>query len=229
MAKKDRFAELLSMFSALNKSERKNALILAEAFKNKSSKDSEEAAVRIVLSSSVLSSEKEIILESLILSQNIEKPGEYSNQFRNEIGNQKSLNQASINLSRGQSLIPENLLIEVENKAMKYELFSQVTEAKELLALIYSQKKSSKTSGKYKEQLALARKSQIWFTEACNIFYDFESAPLQIEEKLTRLKVLEKNSRSVRVGFLRGLIEVDYFMSRGKLDLASKVLKSLMN
>ena len=44
MAKKDRFQELLSIFSVLNKNERDNALILAEAFKNRSNKKSEEAA-----------------------------------------------------------------------------------------------------------------------------------------------------------------------------------------
>ncbi|MEM9051648.1 MAG: hypothetical protein AAGC47_06310 [Bacteroidota bacterium] len=250
MAKKDRFSELLSIFSALNKSERENALILARAFKNKSSKDSKEVAnlieevqeinrtasldildpslVKKKLSSSIISRAKDLILESLSLSQNIEKPGEYSNHFRNEIENQKKLNQAKIYLSRGHSTIAESLLLEVENKARKYELFGQVTETKELLALIYFQNKSAKTVIRYKEELAQARTNQHRFTEARNIFYNFDSEPIPIEEKLIRLKELEKNSRSVRVGFLRGLIEVEYLINQRKLNLANKVLNSLV-
>jgi tetratricopeptide (TPR) repeat protein len=260
MPKQDRFSELISIYSALNRNEKETISIYTKAFQNRSHKDFKEIGGLIDLIDSDLSitraqaakalkidkkpklqqnlfilRTKDIVLECLTLTQNIDRPGEYSNQFRNRSVNLKRIEQAKIFLSRGERDIAEKLLGEVENRAEKYELFDQLLEAKELLKISYSTYRAARTINRYKAEITRAIELNRCLHQAKNIYAEFlfhlkreeDNADSQ-KELLTALKELETKSRSATIGFLRAMAEVTFLLKNEKYQSAIELMNALV-
>ncbi len=260
MPKQDRFSELVSIYSALNRNERETISIYTKAFENRSHKDFKEIGGLIDLIESdpsitrskaakalkidkmpklqqnfLILRTKDIVLECLTLTQNIDRPGEYSNQFRNRSLNQKRLEQSKIFLSRGEQDIAEKLLQEIENRAEKYELFDQVVEAKELLKVSYSTYRASRTIIRYESEIRRANELNLHLHEARNIYADFlfhlrrdEDNLEEQKARLGRLKELENISRSATIGFLRAMGEVSLMQKEEEYESAVKLMQALV-
>ncbi|MCZ4409165.1 hypothetical protein O3Q51_10110 [Cryomorphaceae bacterium 1068] len=260
MSKQDRFSELVSIYSALSRNEKETVSIYTKAFENRSHKDFKEIGGLIDLidanpdisrvkaakalkidkmpklqQNSLILRTKDIVLECLTLTQNIDRPGEYSNQFRNRSLNQKRLEQSKIFLSRGEQEIAEKLLQEIENRAEKYELFDQVVEAKELLKFSYSTYRASRTIIRYESEIKRANELNHHLHEARNIYADFlfhlrrdENNLEEQKERLSRLKELETTSRSATIGFLRAMGEVSLMQRAEEYESAIKLMEALV-
>jgi tetratricopeptide (TPR) repeat protein len=260
MPKQDRFSELVSIYSALNRNEKETVSIYTKAFENRSHKDFKEIGGLIDLIDSnpsisraaavkalkinkmpklqqnlLILRTKDIVLECLTLTQNIDRPGEYSNQFRNRSLNQKRLEQSKIFLSRGEQEIAEKLLQEIENRAEKYELFDQVVDAKELLKFSYSTYRASRTMIRYESEIKRANELNHHLHVARNIYSDFlfhlrrdENNLEEQKERLSRLKELETISRSATIGFLRAMGEVSLMQRAEEYESAVKLMEALV-
>lgn len=260
MAKKDRFTELITIYSALNRNEKETVSIYSNAFRNKSHKDFKEIVAIIDLihanpsisrdqatkklkidkkprlqQNALILRTKDVILECLTLSHNIDRPGEYSNQFRNRSLNQKRLEQAKIFVSRGSRDTAETLLQEVENRSEKYELFDQLLEAKGLLKAIYSTYRASRTINRYENEVSRVNELNFSLNEARNIYTDFlfrldraETTNEEQEAQIARLKELETSSRSATIGFLRAMAEVSFMLENGEYKSAVKLMHALV-
>jgi|GEM_PF-4846503 len=260
MPKQDRFSELVSIYSALNRNEKETVSIYTKAFQNRSHKDFKEIGGLIELIDAdpnitrskaakalkidkkpklqqnlFILRTKDIVLECITLTQNIDRPGEYSNQFRNRSTNQKRIEQAKIFMSRGQRDIAEKLLGEVENRAEKYELFDQLLESKELLKLSYSTYRASRTINRYESEIARSNVLNTYLHEARNIFSDFlfhlnrdEENTESQKERLSLLKELETKSRSATIGYLRAKAEVSFLLQEEEYKAAIELMNALV-
>lgn len=260
MPKQDRFSELVSIYSALSRNEKETISIYTKAFQNRSHKDFKEIAGLIDLIDAdpnisrsqaaktlkidkkpklqqnlFILRTKDIVLECITLTQNIDRPGEYSNQFRNRSVNQKRLEQSKIFLSRGERDIAEKLLGEVENRAEKYELFDQLIEAKELLKVSFSTYRASRTINRYASELAHANELNLHLHEARNIYSEFlfhlkrdDTNADEQGERLTRLKELETKSRSATIGFLRAMAQVSLLLAQEEYQSAIELMNTLV-
>lgn len=260
MPKQDRFSELVSIYSALSRNEKETISIYTKAFQNRSHKDFKEIGGLIELIDSdpnltrsqaakalkidkkpklqqnlFILRTKDIVLECLTLTQNVERPGEYSNQFRNRSINQKRIEQSKIFLSRGERDIAEKLLSEVENRAEKYELFDQLVEAKELLKLSYSTYRASRTILRYGSEIDRANELNLYLHSARNIYSEFlfylkrdEDHAESQNERLKNLKDLETKSRSATIGFLRAMAEVYLLLDQENYKSAIELMQALV-
>jgi tetratricopeptide (TPR) repeat protein len=260
MSKQDRFSELVSIYSALNRNEKETITIYTKAFQNRSHKDFKEIGGLIDLIDSdptitrtqaakalkidkkpklqqnlFILRTKDIVLECITLTQNIDRPGEYSNQFRNRSINQKRIEQAKIFMSRGERDIAEKLLGEVENRSEKYELFDQLLESKELLKLSYSTYRASRTINRYEAEIARTNELNSSLHEARNIYSEFlfnlrrdEDNTEGQKERLAILKELETKSRSATIGFLRARAEVSFLLEQEKYKSAIELMNALV-
>ncbi|MFT4772458.1 MAG: hypothetical protein ACJAZC_000505 [Cryomorphaceae bacterium] len=260
MIKQDRFSELVSIYSALNRNEKETISIYTKAFQNRSHKDFKEIGGLIDLIESdpnitrlqatkalkidkkpklqqnlFILRTKDIVLECLTLTQNIDRPGEYSNQFRNRSINQKRIEQSKIFLSRGERDIAEKLLNEVENRAEKYELFDQLLEAKELLKVSYATYRAYRTISRYEAEIDHANELNLYLHQARNIYSEFlfhlkrEDDKIESQqERMTKLKELETKSRSATIGFLRAMAEVSFLLNNEKYQAAIELMNALV-
>jgi len=258
MSKQNRFSELVSIYSALSRNEKETVTAYVGAFQNKSHRDftgidsllnlidsnpeinAKEALKSLKIDkkpkleqNSFLLRAKDVILECLTLSQNIERPGEYSNQFRNRSVNQKRIEQAKIFLSRGQRNIAEKLLQEVENRAEKYELFDQLLEAKLVLKLSYSTYRAVRTLKRYEADIDRVNELNGLLNQAKNIYSDVQfylgrDELTDIQNRLDKLKELETKSRSATIGFLRAQSEVAILLKNKDYDDALKLMNALV-
>jgi len=260
MPKQDRLSELISIYSALNRNEKEIVSIYAKAFTNRSHKDFKEISELIDLieekpgltrdkamkalkidkmpklqQNLIILRTRDIILECLTLSQNIDRPGEYSNQFRNRMLNQKRIDQAKIFLSRGEREIAENLLQETENRAAKYELFDQLVETKSLLKMTYITHRAARTITRYGAETDRANELNANLHRAKNIYSEFlfylkrdDDTAENRQERLTELKELETSSRSASIGYLRAMADVAVMLEEEKYEPAIKLMQALV-
>lgn len=174
MKKSDRFHDLSEIFHCLSKPEREILLMQTKEFENKSIRGYEHCH-RIVQSladpqqydqqkvlddlqnnashqtevSQVFLLTKGLLLEQLQLEASIERPGVYSNQFRTRVTTSKKIHQARILLARGVEKHAVRLLEECVSKARKYELFEIELEALEILQMVESSAKGTRTFNRF--------------------------------------------------------------------------------
>jgi hypothetical protein len=260
MPKQDRLSELISIYSALSRNEKEIVSIYTKAFTNRSHKDFKEISDLIDLINDrpditraqavkelkidklpkmqqnlILLRTRDIVLESLIFSQNIDRPGEYSNQFRNRMLNQKRIEQAKIFLSRGEREIAENLLGETESRAAKYEMFDQLAETKSLLKLSYTTYRAARTINRYEEEINRANDLAHNLNKAKNIYLKFlfylnrdDDTEENRQARLAELRELETSSRSASIGYLRAMAEVSLMLKEENYEPAIKLMQALV-
>jgi hypothetical protein len=235
MAKLDRFGEISSIFSSLSRPEKDTLVAYVDAFKGKSHREYEQTAdfFRLLEDNPDISRSeilrklklnrkpklfvngfllgvREALLDSMLLTRNVERPGEYSNRFRNRVFNRKKLMQATILMARANREQAEKLLNEVEKRAEKYEIPEQVLEAKQLLKLTFAQYRSVRTIERYGAEIATWTKILQDWQSAENVYSDFlfriERLPASdksFKSSINELEKLEKSTGMKSVAFLK--------------------------
>lgn len=260
MTKLDRFSEITSVYNSLSRAEKEILTAYINSFQGKSHKDYDQTGdfFTHLESNPDISKEeilkelkidkkpslfvngfllriREVLLESLLLLQNLERPGEYSNRFRNRSANSKKLMQAAILLSRSNREQAEKLLQEVESRAEKYEIPEQVIESKQMLKLAFTRYRSQRVIKRYTaeidtwiEKMTALQKAQNTYS---NVLFDFERLPenqKQAEKSIRELEKTEKKSDLDTVKFWRISLQARLNYINGHYKEAIKDYKALL-
>lgn len=261
MTKLDRFTEITSIYSSLSRAEKDILTSYINSFQGRSHKDYDETgdffgllesnpqiSKKEILSelnidkkpslfvNGFLLRVREILLESLLLLQNLERPGEYSNRFRNRTSNRKKLIQASILLSRSNREQAEKLLQEVESRAEKYEIPEQVIESKQMLKLAFTRYRSQRVIKRYTSETETWIEKMLGLQEAQNLYsnvlFDFERLPenhKQAEKGIRELEKLEKKHQLDTIKFWRISLQARLKYITGDYKPAIKDYKTLLD
>lgn len=261
MTKSDRFKEISSIYSCLSRAEKDTLSAYIGSIQGRSHKDYEqtselfkvleanpEISKKEVLTQLKLNKEsklfingfllrsREVLLESMVLAGNLERPGEYSNKFRNQVFNRKKLLEASILLSRGERIEAEKLLLEVESRAEKYELPDQVVEAKQLLKVSFANHRSARVLKRYAKEIdhwisvdADLQRAKNLYSDIVFLISRYPESKNEIDKLLRKLTGIEKKTSLRSVALLRLSLEVQLLMADGDYKAALENLSEILD
>jgi len=260
MTKTDRFKEISSIYSSLSNPEKDTLMAYVKSLEGRSHKEYDQTEdlfgilerepdiqknemlkkLKIdketkLFVNGFLLRVREILLESLVLTGNIDRPGEYSNKFRNQVFIRKKLLEASILLSRGERDDAEKLLLEVESRAEKYELPEQVVEAKQMLKLSYTGYRSSRVITRYSAEIdhwipidSDMQRAKNLYSDAAFQLNRLPESQGTLKKIIDKLGAIEKKTGLVTVLFFRKSLEARMKMALLDFKGAVRIYKDLL-
>ncbi len=176
---------------------------------------------------------RNIILESLLLEMNIERPGVYNNQFRNKISNSKKLLQAQILMGRGLINEASKLLDEVQTKAEKYEHFDCLHACNYFKTINSAHSAAQRGFSKLKTDLSDAKllrdnqeKSQDLFLESkIKLELGLEEKWHWLADTLETLNVIQEQTPSAENKYYYLILDAAYMLRTKKFSKARSAVE----
>ncbi len=207
----DRLKEIKKLYTKLNKAERTYLHLHVEAFANAGTRNYDLMQMLLQLvqfnasisagdlehqdfyknltnveRSQLMLDARELLLETLLVSANVERPGLFSNTFKTQINNAKRIQQANILHVRGARDEAIKLLEEVLSRSRKYELVNQELEALRFLQYYETAEKGLRSCNRISSLIAQAKAKAEVLDLAMETYLKLKLVPdrLRIEKPL---------------------------------------------
>lgn len=256
MKKVNRFTEIKNIVTTVSRSELETLLSLFETHKNTEISKKGAAMVTAISNqpdieefqllekigfdkhkegtlSAFLMFVRNVILESLILDINLERPGEYSNHFRNKVSGTKKLLQVQILLGKGLYQEAMKLNEEVKSKVEKYQELDLLYESTYIQSICNSGEGSTRAFKKTLVETNIAnmrrnqlKKAQLVFLNAHFKFKKLnKNSESDILKTISELIELNQKDPQVKIRYFILSLKAKYEMYKGNFTLAEETHK----